>query len=179
MAAINASLLAIISDSKLTGPNYVDWYRSIKLLITAKGLVSVLDEDPPEEPLSVDDPAYIEIYQDFIVRDSKASLYIQGSTDKSLVESIKDIRTVGGKMAKLVELFNRQLTHANYDMVSQIHNTRMSQGTPVMDHVMKMINLFEKLETMGTTFDLLYKKNVILNSVLGSYAPFSDVIQNQ
>ncbi|XP_043699920.1 uncharacterized protein LOC122650584 [Telopea speciosissima] len=140
--------------------------------VTAEKLVSVLDEELPQEPHQDDDPEVIDYYEDFIVRDFKASLYIQGSIDKSLVESVNDIRKAGGKMDKLTELFNRQLTHPHYDVVSQIHNTRMSQGSPVMDHVIKMINLFEKLETMGTAFDLLYKMDVILNSLPRSYASF-------
>ncbi|XP_043687546.1 uncharacterized protein LOC122638761 [Telopea speciosissima] len=75
-------------------------------------------------------------------------------------------------MDKLAELFNRQLTHAHYEVVSQIYNCKMAQGTPVMDHIMKMINLFENLESMGTSFDLQYKTNVILSSLLSTFAPF-------
>ncbi|XP_043725646.1 uncharacterized protein LOC122672218 [Telopea speciosissima] len=146
VAVAAASALVIFDcDSKLTGPNYVDWYRSIKLLLTAEIYLSVLDEQPPQESHPDDDPEYIEFYENFIVRESKASLYIQGSIDKTLVDSIKDLRTAGGKMEKLAELFNRQLTHAHYDM---------------------------RLETMGIAFNLLYKTNVILKSLPGSYAPF-------
>ncbi|XP_043725701.1 uncharacterized protein LOC122672266 [Telopea speciosissima] len=75
-------------------------------------------------------------------------------------------------MDKLAEVFNRHLTHAHYNVMSQIHNTRMSQGVSVMDHIMKMINLFEKLKYMGMAFNLLYKTNVILNSLPTTCAHF-------
>ncbi|XP_043692926.1 uncharacterized protein LOC122643366 [Telopea speciosissima] len=110
--------------------------------------------------------------QDFLKRDSKASLYILGSLEKSVLDSVKDVCTSDGKMDKLTELFNRQLTHAHSDVVGQIHNCKMSQGTPVMDHVMQMINLFEKLESMGIAFCLRYKTNVILTSLIYAYVPF-------
>ncbi|XP_043714561.1 uncharacterized protein LOC122662925 [Telopea speciosissima] len=141
------------------------------LLLTAEGLYTVLDEQIPPQPDLNDFEAYEEM-QDFLKRNSKASLYIIGSLEKSVLDSVKDIHTLGGKIYKLAELFNRQLTHAHSDVVSQIHNYKMSQGTPVMDHVIKMINLFEKLKSMGTRFDLQYKTDVILASLTSAYASF-------
>ncbi|XP_043710272.1 uncharacterized protein LOC122659198 [Telopea speciosissima] len=117
MATVNFNLLTLSSEYKLNGTNYVDWYRSIKLHLTAEGLYIVLNEQVPPQPDPNDLEAYDEM-QEFFKRDSKASIYIIGSLEKSILDSVKDIHTSDDKMDKLAEFFNRQLTHAHSDVMS-------------------------------------------------------------
>ncbi|XP_043705436.1 uncharacterized protein LOC122655297 [Telopea speciosissima] len=126
------------------------------LLLTAERLSTVLDEVTSQKPAD-DDYDQHEAYKYFHSCDSKAKLSILGSVDKSITNSMKGITFAKGMMDKLKELFNE---------------TDMKEGTPVTDHVLKMKNLFEKLETLDTSLTLKYKRYVIFNSLPTTYNPF-------
>ncbi|XP_043700979.1 uncharacterized protein LOC122651596 [Telopea speciosissima] len=161
-ASLNSTLLTLINDYKLKGPNYNDWHRSLS---------TVLDEVAPQKSID-DDYDQHEAYEYFYLCDSKAMLYILGSVDKSITDSVKGITSAKGVMDKLKELFSQTDVHEHHELVGFIHNTKMKEGTPIIDHVMKMRNLFEKLKTLDTSFTLKYKRNVIFNSLPIAYSPF-------
>ncbi|XP_043692794.1 uncharacterized protein LOC122643211 [Telopea speciosissima] len=85
---------------------------------------------------------------------------------------MKGITSAKDMMDKLKELFSQTDVHEHHELVGLIHNTKMQEGTPIIDHVMKMRNLFEKLEILDTSFTLKYKRNVIFSSLPIAYSPF-------
>ncbi|XP_042490878.1 uncharacterized protein LOC122070738 [Macadamia integrifolia] len=132
---------------------------------------TVVEEEALKKPTGDDnDPQ--DAYEYFHSRDSKAILYILGSVDKSITNSMKGIIFAKGMMDKLKELFSQTDVHEHHKLVGLIHNTKMMIGTPVINHVMKIRNLFKKLESLDTSFTLKYKRNVILNSLPSTYSSF-------
>ncbi|XP_043694073.1 uncharacterized protein LOC122644752 [Telopea speciosissima] len=185
-APINNTLMSLITQSKLTGPNYEDWHCNIMLLLKAEGLNSVLTEESPTIPSTdmdgTEDIAEftaeqlkerVDIFKSYHQRDSKTQLYILNSIDKSIVEFVKGISSAGDMMAKIKELYSQQDTHIEYKLVDKIHSLKLEPETPVLDHVMKIQNLFEQLEGLGSEkFSLKYKRNIIFKSLPGSFSPF-------
>ena len=51
--ASSLSLRSILDSNKLTGPNYVDWLRNLKIVLSQEKLFYILDT-PPLEPLGED-----------------------------------------------------------------------------------------------------------------------------
>ncbi|XP_074560231.1 uncharacterized protein LOC141816328, partial [Curcuma longa] len=47
------SLSIILDTNKLTGPNFLDWYRNLRIILKEEKLAYVLDDLPPE-PLAAD-----------------------------------------------------------------------------------------------------------------------------
>ncbi|XP_043721132.1 uncharacterized protein LOC122668660 [Telopea speciosissima] len=185
-APINNTLMSLITQSTLTGLNYEDWHRNIMLLLKAEGLDSVLTEESPTIPSADMDGTEdiveftaeqlkekVDIFKSYHQRDSKTQLYILNSIDKSIVESVNGISSAGDMMAKIKELYSQQDTHIEYELVDKILSLKMEPGTPVLDHVMKVQNLFEQLEGLGSEkFSLKYKRNVIFKSLPGSFSSF-------
>ncbi|XP_042502066.1 uncharacterized protein LOC122079557 [Macadamia integrifolia] len=137
LTSINSTLLTLINDYKLKGPNYVDWHRSIMLLLTAEHLSGVLKEDAPEKPTG-DDYDQQEAYEYFHSSDSKSMLYILRSIDKSIIDSMRSVISAKSMMDKLKKLFNQTDVHEHHELVGLIHNTKMTTKISVIDHVMKM-----------------------------------------
>ena len=50
-------------------------------------------------------------------------------------------------------MFGVQSRLAKQMVMKQIMNTRMSEGTPVRDHMIKMIRLFNELGDLGDDID--------------------------
>ena len=51
--ASSLSLRSILDANKLTGPNYVDWLRNLKIVLSKEKLSDILDT-PALEPLGED-----------------------------------------------------------------------------------------------------------------------------
>ncbi|XP_043693076.1 uncharacterized protein LOC122643524 [Telopea speciosissima] len=173
-ASINSILLTFINDYKLKGPNYNDWHRSIMLLLTAERLSAILDDVVPQKPTD-DEYDANETYEYFHSCASKVMLYILGSVDKSIADSVKGITSTKGIMDKLNELFSQIDVHEHHELVDLIHNTKMKEETPVIDHVIKMRNLFDKLKILDTSITLKYKRKVIFNSLSPQHIALSSM----
>ena len=50
--------------------------------------------------------------------------------------------------------------------------TKISEGTPVIEHILKMIGFLNELETLGDTIDTQTQVDIILNSLPASFAQF-------
>ena len=46
----NLNLHSILESNKLTGPNYIDWLRNIKIILRSEKLTYVITEPVPPEP---------------------------------------------------------------------------------------------------------------------------------
>ena len=57
-------------------------------------------------------------------------------------------------------------------VMKQIMNIRMSEGTPVKDHMIKMIGLFNKLGDLGADIDWETQNNMVLETLPPSFNHF-------
>ncbi|XP_043699772.1 uncharacterized protein LOC122650421 [Telopea speciosissima] len=105
----------LIKDHVLTGPNYVDWRRNIKLLLSAEGLMFVLDEDEPEFP-NEENPESKPAYELFRQKNSKAKLLVLSSLEKTIADSVKDLYLTKDMMEELKEMYGREERHAHHQL---------------------------------------------------------------
>ena len=59
-------------------------------------------------------------------------------------------------------MFGVQSRSTKKMVMKQIMNTRMSEGTPVRDHMKKMIGLFNELGDLGVDIDWETQNNMVL-----------------
>ncbi|XP_043705331.1 uncharacterized protein LOC122655179 [Telopea speciosissima] len=124
--------------------------------------MSVLDKDELEFP-NEENPDSKPVYELFRQKNSKAKLLILSSLEKTIADSVKDLYLTKDMMEELKEMYGRKERHAHHQLVTLLYGTKMAQGTPVIDHVMKLRNLFLDLENLGTSFKLNYKTDVIFH----------------
>ena len=56
--------------------------------------------------------------------------------------------------------------------MQRLMDARMAEGTPVREHVLKMIGFLNELETLEATIDTQTQVDIILNSLPASFAQF-------
>ena len=69
-------------------------------------------------------------------------------------------------------MFGVQSRSAKQMVMKQIMNTRMSEGTPVRDHIIKMIGLFNELGDLGVDIDWETQNNMVLKTLPPSFNHF-------
>ncbi|XP_042479681.1 uncharacterized protein LOC122060617 [Macadamia integrifolia] len=103
----------LIKDHILTGPNYIDWRRNIKLLLSAEGPISVIEDEEPSFPEIMDGEGKA-AYELFRQNNSKAKLLVSNSIGKTIKYSVKDLSFAKDILEELEKLYARQNRHAHY-----------------------------------------------------------------
>ncbi|GAV72652.1 UBN2_3 domain-containing protein [Cephalotus follicularis] len=91
------SLTVILEKNQLTGPNYVDWLRNVKIVLNSEDMDYVLEASMPALPAkdaSTEDHA---IYKKWVTDEKKVRSYLMASMSKALQvhhESMRDSREV-------------------------------------------------------------------------------------
>ncbi|KAL8134571.1 hypothetical protein AgCh_009553 [Apium graveolens] len=112
----------ILDAHKLTGPNFADWLRNLRIVLRVEKPEYVLDSPKPTEPAS----------------------------DAHNDEYVMSRRT------------------ARYEISKELFGCRMSEGSSVNDHVLKMINLIERLGQLGFAMDGELSQDFFLQSLPSS-----------
>ena len=129
----------ILKENKLIGPNYIDWKRNLNLVLTIEGYKFVLTELCPPTPDSNSSKEEVEAYQTWCKADEMARCYILSSMSNVLQHHHESMHTAYNIMLNLKEMFGEQ-NHADGQVAMKaLLNTKMDEGTPVQDHVLKMM----------------------------------------
>ena len=82
-----------------------------------------------------------------------ARCYILASMTNVLQHQHQSMTTASEMILNLKEMFGEQGRHARLNAMQLLMNTRMSEGTPVRVHVLKMIGYMNILEVLGAEID--------------------------
>ena len=91
---------------------------------------------PPDSDSSKEE---VEAYQQWRKADEMAMCYILASMSNILQHQHENMATAYDMMMKLKEMFGDQNRAGRQVAMKALLNTKMSKGTPVRDHVLRMI----------------------------------------
>ena len=127
--SLSNPLRGILDVNRLTGPNYTDWLRNLRIVLTAEKNVYVLDivMPTPEEGASEDEIAR---YVKYIDDSTLVQCYMLGSMILELQRQHEkmDIRSI---LLHVCKLFEEQERTQRYEISKSLFCARMTEGTPV------------------------------------------------
>ncbi|XP_077226466.1 uncharacterized protein LOC143888954 [Tasmannia lanceolata] len=135
-------LVRILEDNKLTGPNYIGWKRNLTQVLTATKVHLVLTTEAPELP-GPDAP------QDHVGMASSMDI-----------------------MYNPKEMFGQQNRNARQIAIKGLVSTKMVEGTPARDHLLKMMGYLNELEVLGEMLDAESQVDMVLASLPPSFNNF-------
>ena len=142
--ASSLSLRSILDTNKLTGPNYVDWLRNLKIVLNSEKLFYILDT-PSLNPLGKDateeDRATYKIWQNDSIS-VKCIILASMTNELQRQHESMDVLSI---IQNLKELYGEQSRTARYEISKQLFRTRMTEGTSIQEHVLKIIDLITRL----------------------------------
>ena len=75
-------------------------------------------------------------------------------------------------LINLKDLYGEQSRTARYEVSKQLFHARMTEGTSVQEHVLKVIDLITRLDQLGFVMDGELNQDLILQSLSESYSHF-------
>ena len=165
------SLRSILDAHKLTSPNFADWLRNLKIVLRVEKLEYVLNSPKPAEPADdAHDDEHV-VYRKWIDDANVAQCIMLASMNIELQKQHEhmDAHTI---LTHLQELYDVAGRTARYEISKELFRCRMSEGSSVNDHVLKMINLIERLGQLGFNMDGELSQDLVLQSLPGSFSQF-------
>ena len=82
-----------------------------------------------------------------------AKCYILSSISNVLQHQMQDVDLVSDIMLSLKEMLGEQDRLAKQETIRQIYNTKMTEGTSMKEHCLRMISHLNTLEVLGADID--------------------------
>ncbi|KAL8147689.1 hypothetical protein AgCh_005133 [Apium graveolens] len=165
------SLRSILDAHKLTGPNYADWLRNLRIVLRIEKLEYVIDSPKPTEPASDAHNDEHVVYRRWIDDANVAQCIMLASMNIELQKQHEhmDAHTI---LMHLQELYDVAGRTTRYEISKELFGCRMFEGSSVNDHVLKMINLIERLGQLGFAMDGELSQDLVLQSLPSSFSQF-------
>ena len=161
-----------LDENQFSGPNYVDWKRNLIIVLTADKIAHVLNTDSPELALADATEEQRDAFNKWHEADEMAKCYIIASMTSVLQKQCQGLVTAQDMMLHLKEMFGEQSRSARQTAMKNLMSTKMVEGTPVREHVLKMISFINELDMLGAKIDSETQVDAILASLPNSFNQF-------
>ena len=126
--ASSLSLRSILDANKLTGPNYIDWLRNLRIILTQEKVSYILDIpalDSLREDASEKDRTAYKMWKDDSVTVKCIMLALMSNELQRQYEDM-DVSSI---LLNLKELYGEQNRTTRYKISKQLFHNRITEGS--------------------------------------------------
>ncbi|GJV63152.1 retrotransposon protein, putative, ty1-copia subclass [Tanacetum coccineum] len=135
LSANNSVFRGFFKKQKLTGPNFIDWYRQLRIVLSIKDKLNYLEQPLP--------PAHVAL---------KGQQIQQNLENLHANDMLKELKT----------LFAQQAEHELLQTVRDFHSCKQEEGQSVRSYILKMKSYIDNLERLGHPVSLNLGVSLIL-----------------
>ncbi|KAI3780382.1 hypothetical protein L2E82_10363 [Cichorium intybus] len=164
--------MQLLSKDKLTGSNYLDWMRSVRIALRYDKKEWVLDTALPEAPADDATRAVRDAWQKHKDQSDEVACLMLATM---VLELQKSFETAGAfDMAdQLKEMFQEQARQERYDTMISLLDCKQQEGTAVSAHMLKMKAYVDRLERLGFSIAQQLVTDIILHSLSSTFSQFT------
>nr|XP_011465765.1 PREDICTED: uncharacterized protein LOC105351880 [Fragaria vesca subsp. vesca] len=156
----------ILNENRLEGPNFNEWLRNLRIVLTFDKIAYVLQNAPPHTPLAENGVAYQKHKDD----DTQAKCVMLASMNSQLQKQHENYDNAASILLHLTELFGERNRNVRFTVVNELVKTKHVRGTPVHQHGLKMIGLIEQIQDLGFELDAELSQDLLLSSLDDSFS---------
>jgi len=166
----NISLRTMLDKDRLNYNNFMDWYRSLRIVLKQEKLSYIIDDPIPDEPNIEDVDAYngwLKYQEDSV----QVSCLMLGTM---IPEIQKDFELHGAydMLVQLKEMFLTQARVERFETVRALHGCRMDDSQSVSSYVLKMKSHIDRLERLNCPVSKELATDLILNGLTKRFETF-------
>ncbi|KAK8662880.1 hypothetical protein V6N13_024766 [Hibiscus sabdariffa] len=148
MANNNLSLRSLLEKEKLNGINFLDWFRNLRIVLKQERKEQVIEELVPDEPaanaLRADKDKFKKHMDDML----DVSCLMLATMSPELQKQHEDMNAYD-MIQNLKEIYEGQARQERYETSKALFQCKMSEGSPVGAHVIKMMGYTQTLDKLG------------------------------
>jgi len=161
----------VLEKEKLNGANFIDWYRNLRIVLRNEKKEYVLEQPYPDDLPDGANAAARRAYEKHCNDSLEVSCLMLATMSSDLQKHYEnaDAHTM---IQGLREMFGNQARAERYNVSSSLFACKLTEGSQVSPHVVKMIGYIESLERLGSPLNADLAIDVILQSLPPSYKQF-------
>ncbi|KAK8593781.1 hypothetical protein V6N12_045855 [Hibiscus sabdariffa] len=171
MANNTISLRSLLEKEKLNGINFLDWFRNLRIVLKQEQKEYVIEEAVPNDPgpnASRADKDKFKKHMDDMV--DVGCLMLATMTPE--LQKQHENMVAYEMIQNLKEIYEGQARQERYETSKALFQCKMSEGSPVGSHVIKMMGYIQTLEKLGFALNDELATDVILQSLPDSFNQF-------
>ncbi|KAK4275751.1 hypothetical protein QN277_018782 [Acacia crassicarpa] len=149
------NLRSILDTNKLTVPNFLDWYRNVKIVLRSEKKAYVIDYPIPVAPTQGQeeyDQFDWETLKQHLADNEQAVCILLASMSAELQRQHEHM-DAPSIIFHLQELYDKQGRTERFETSKELFGCKLAEGMAIGPHVLKMIGLIEKLASLGFNMD--------------------------
>ncbi|KAK8597339.1 hypothetical protein V6N12_065809 [Hibiscus sabdariffa] len=165
------SLRSLLEKEKLNGINFLDWFRNLRIVLKQERKEHVIEEPVPDEPAANAPRADKDKFKKYMDDMVDVGCLMLATMDSELQKQHENM--VAYEMIQnLKEIYEGQARQERYETSKALFQCKMTEGTPVGAHVIKMMGYVQTLKKLGFPLKNELATDLILQSLPGSFKPF-------
>ncbi|KAK8593312.1 hypothetical protein V6N12_045395 [Hibiscus sabdariffa] len=171
MANNNLSLRSLLEKEKLNGINFLDWFRNLRIVPKQERKEYVIEELVPDEPAANAPRADKDKFKKHMDDMLDVSCLMLATMSPELQKQHEDMNAYD-MIQNLKEIYEGQAQQESYETSKALFQCKMSEGSPVGAHVIKMMGYIQTLDKLVFALKNELATDVILQSLSDSFKPF-------
>lgn len=165
------SLRSVLEKEKLTGPNFLDWERNLRIVLKQERKLYTLDYPVPNHPPVNAPQGAIDDYRKHSHDSLDVTCLMLATMSPNLQERFMDVDAY--HMIRMLEkMFQEHSRREWYETSQALYSCKMVEGASVSAHVMKMKRYIDRRERLGYPVAKELATDIILNSLSKDYKEF-------
>ena len=165
------NLRSILDKEKLSGTNFTNWYRNLRIVLKQEKKECVLEQPYPENLADGATAAECRAHEKHCNDSLEVGCLMLATMSPELQKQYED-SNAHNMMEGLRGMFENQARVERFNTSKALFGCKLAEGSPVSPHVIKMIGYIESLERLGSPLNADLAIDVILQSLPLSYKQF-------
>ncbi|KAK8593567.1 hypothetical protein V6N12_045644 [Hibiscus sabdariffa] len=165
------SLRSLLEKEKLNGINFLDWFRNLRIVLKQERKEYVIEEAVPNDPGPNASRADKDKFKKHMDEMLDVGCLMLATMTPELQKQHENM--VAYEMVQnLKEIYEGQARQERYETSKALFQCKMSEGSPVGAHVIKMMGYIQTLEKLGFALNDELAVDVVLQSLPDSFNQF-------
>ena len=167
----NVNAQTVMDDKLLTGPNFLDWLKNLRIVLNEEELAYVITKPIPGSLTADALESVHRAYKKHLVDSARARLIIHTSMSLEFQRRYK-IEDAYSIVRHLREHYNEQAAFEGFKVTRFFFSSKMEVVTSPVQYALQMYNHIKRLDQLGHWMDPKLSIDLILARLPDSFAQF-------
>ncbi|GJS20526.1 zinc finger, CCHC-type containing protein [Tanacetum coccineum] len=171
----NLVFRSFFEKQKLTGPNFIDWYRQLRLVLSTEDKENYLEHPIPVAPVAQPGqqipPEALAAHAAWVKGQKEVVVLMLLTMDLDIQRNLAHLGAYD-MLQELKAMFSKQAEQELLQTVREFHTCKQEEGQSVSSHVLKMKGYIDNLERLGQPVGQNLAVSLILVSLNKDFTSF-------
>ncbi|GKA24297.1 hypothetical protein Tco_0710330 [Tanacetum coccineum] len=144
----HSAFRSMFEREKLSGNNFNDWFRQLKLVLRVEKKMFVIEQPLPAAPAADSNAQVLAEWNALYDAYNEVACLMLGSMTPELHRQFENYSPYE-MLQELKSMFEKQAGVERFDLIQTFHACKQEEGKPVGAYVLKMKDYVEQLERLG------------------------------